>query len=643
MIESPSRRHRLAKGALSVGFLSLAFAILLAWSSPAGQYELSIYGATPVLVWVGISIALLLSVLVGASGDEGYTMPLAAVMAIASVMTIVALPIIRNYYAYGLADALTHMGWAKGIAFGEMGTLEILYPGSHIATSLVSAATGIRVGRAMMFVVALFVLTYLLFVPLTVRALVGDRAATVIATFSGLFLLPITNVSTFLDFHAYSLATFFFPLALFLVFKYLTDRPRYSGIGNVVSSTGLVLIIVGIAINLFHPQVAVNMLVLLGAIVAVQWLYRWLPSGGPLSDARSLLAPTLALVAFFLVWTLRYEIVYNMLFRLVKQFGLFLDGSAQVGGVVKAREQSADTLGVSLFELFGKLFFVHAAYVLLSAGLVLVGLAGRLTDDRPDRNVAVTYVAYGGLALTPFFLLHFLGDVSGFFFRHVGFGMVLITILGALALHALHQRAVEIGVTDWLRPVAVVALVVALTLSTLVMFPSPYIYKPTHHVTEASMSGHEMAFENGNLDGVRYTGISPSPERFADGLRVDIRSYDAMPPQYMAANNLTEYTPNDPYYFTVTDQNYGVEVISHQGHEYNRTMFTNLGTEFGVNRVQANGDLTVYYVASSVTLPSSTNSTTADTLPPQSNIPRAARRAGGHTRAPIAGGHHSGS
>ncbi|WP_254538910.1 DUF6541 family protein [Halomarina litorea] len=603
MTERPGGRHRRSKGALTVGFLAVAVAILLAWSSPAGQYELSIYGATPAPVWAALSVALLVSILVGSSGREGYAMPLAAVLAVAAMMTVVGLPIIRNYHAYGLADALTHMGWAKGIAFGEMSTLGILYPGSHIATSLVSAVTGVYIGRAMMFVVALFVLAYLVFVPLTVRTLVGDGAATVIATFSGLFLLPITNVSTFLDYHPYTLATFLFPLLLFLVFKYLADRPRQSRLGDVLSSTGLVLVVVGVTVNLVHPQVAVNMLVLLGAIVAAQWLYRWLPGGDPLSENRSLLAPTLFLGAFFLVWTLRYEIVFNMLFRLVEQFQLFLDGGAGAGAVVKAREESADGLGVSIVELFGKLFFVHAAYVLLSAGLVLVALAGRLTDDRPDRNAAVAYVTYGGLALTPFFLLHFLGDVSGYFFRHVGFGMMLMTILGALALHALQRWAVATDVARWVRPIAVVALAAALVLSVLVMFPSPYIYKPTHHVTEASMSGHELSFESGDLDDVRYTGLEPSPERFADGLRTDIRSYDTVPPAYLRANNLTEYTGDDPYYYTVTRHNYGVEVVSHKGHEYTRRMFANIGTEFGVDRVQANGDLTVYYVDSAVTTP----------------------------------------
>jgi hypothetical protein len=482
-----------------------------------------------------------------------------------------------------------------------MSALGIVYPGAHIVSSMIAAATGIDIGRAMMFVIAGMTTMFLVFVPMVLRTLAGDRVALAAGTFSACFLLPITNVSTFIDFHSFTLATLFFPLVLFLLFKYLADARSHSGLDNLFSASSLLLVTAGIATDLYHPQVAVNMLVLFATVVAVQWLYRWLPGGGPLSDARSLLAPTLLIAGFFVVWTLRYEVVYSMLGGLIESLSLFLDGQAHAGQIVQQREASADGLGVGLFELFWKLFFVHATYVLLAAGLVLAWLAGQLGDDNPQRDAAVTYVTYGGLALTPFFLLHFVGDVSGYFFRHVGFGMMLITILGALGLHSLHRRAAASDVAAWLRPIAVVAVVAALTLSVLVMLPSPYMYKATPHVTEQTMSGHEMAFEHqDSADDVRFVGLSPGPERYSDALRIEVMSFDGAPPAYLEANNLTEYRGEfrgkTPYYFGVSNYNYGVEVRAHNGHEYGRAAFANLGTEPGVSRVQTNGDFTLYHV-----------------------------------------------
>lgn len=597
----PRRRDRLATVALAIGYVALALALLRARAAPADTYEISIYGGTPPTVWIALAVAVLVGVAVAVLGARGLGTPLAVALVLAVVATVAFLPLIRNYQSYGIADSLTHMGWARGILVGEMSPLSIVYPGAHAAAATVAAVTGVHIGRGMMFMLGMMVSVFLVFVPLVVRTLVGDRASLVAGGFSAAFLLPVTNVSTFVDFHTFSLATYFFPVVLFLLFKYLADPRRGTGLTNALSSTGLVLVISGIATDLYHPQVAVNLIVLFGTIVAVQWLYRWLPGGGPLANARSLLAPTLLIGAFFVLWTLRYQVVYNMLGGLVESLQLFVQGEAGAAQVVKQRQESATGLGISTFELFWKLYFVHAAYVLLAAGLVLVGLAGRLDEERPDRNAAVTYVAYGGLALTPFFLLHFVGDVSGYFFRHIGFGMVLITLLGALALHALQRRAIAADVSSWLRPIAVVAVVAGLTLSMLIMFPSPYIYKANHHVTDQTMTGHEMAFEHQDAaDDVRFVGLEPSPKRFEDALRADILTFDSIPPQYMEANNMTEYMAEfraqTPYYLMVTDHNYAQEVRAHNGHEYSRQAFANLGTEPGVSRIQTNGDLTVYYV-----------------------------------------------
>jgi hypothetical protein len=598
-----SRRDRLATVALAVGYVALALGLLRARAAPASEYEVSIYGGTPPAVWIALALAVLIGTTVAILGTRGLGTSMGVALVLAVVATVAFLPLIRNYHSYGIADSLTHMGWARGILTGEMNPLSIVYPGAHAATATVAAVTGVHVGRGMMFVIGTMVAVFLVFIPMVVRTLVGDRAAVVAGGFSAAFLLPVTNVSTFVDFHTFSLATYFFPVVLFLLFKYLADSRRQSGLANALSSTGLVLVLVGIATDLYHPQVAVNLLVLFGTIVAVQWLYRWLPGGGPLANARSLLAPTLLIAAFFALWTLRYEVVYSMLGGLVESLQLFVQGEAVAGEVVKQRQESATGLGISLFELFWKLYFVHAAYVLLAAGLVLVGLAGRLNEERPDRNAAVTYVAYGGLALTPFFLLHFVGDVSGYFFRHIGFGMVLITLLGALALHALQRRALDADVGSWLRPIAVVAVVAGLTLSMLVMFPSPFIYKGTHHVTDQTMTGHEMAFEHlDGADDVRFVGLDPGPGRFEDALRADVLTFDRIPPAYMGANNMTQYMADfrgeTPYYLTVTDHNYALEVRARGGHEYSRQAFANLGTEPGVSRVQTNGHITVYYVGS---------------------------------------------
>ncbi|WP_254538828.1 hypothetical protein [Halomarina litorea] len=611
---SPSRRDRGTKLGLIAGFLGLASFLWVARITPARGYELSLYAATPVAAWAGAGVAFVAAVLVAAYGTRGRTRVGASVLAVGTTAGIALLPFIRSYHSYGLADSLTHLGWTRGIATGGMSVLEIVYPGAHVTTATIHALTGIALGRALTLVIGLFTAIFLVFVPVTVRAITDDQAAVSIAAFSACFLLPITNVSTFLDFHTYSLTTFFFPVVLFLLLKYLAAEPRLTGWRNATSATGLLLIVSGIALDLLHPQVAVNVLAFFAAIVALQRLAPYLPGESRFARSRSVLFPLVGISAFFGLWTLRYEVVYSMFGRLVGAAIGFVVGDAPAAKVVANRQESATGVGTSLVELFGKLFAVHAAYGLLAAGLVLALLAGVLSSAREDRNTAIAYVGYGGIALVPYFLLYFVGDVSKYFFRHVGFAMVFVTFLGALALHALYRYATSmsdgtgVNVGDWLRPVAVVTVCIALVLSVAVMFPSPYIYKRNGHVSDQSMSGYRMAFDQGGED-VAYTSVGAVPYRYGDALRTDVQTIDQLPPRYMAAGNLTTYTNGTSYYFVVTEQAYQQQIYAKDQLRYDRSMFATVGTSFGVNRVQTNEGFTKYYVDSGVRTPTAVNTT----------------------------------
>ena len=96
----------------------------------------------------------------------------------------VGLPIVRNYHFYGTADALTHLGWTRGITSGEMELLSLLYPGIHTVAAFISETTGYAPTRSMLYVVALFAVLFVIFVPLCAWVLTDDLRTTAIATFS---------------------------------------------------------------------------------------------------------------------------------------------------------------------------------------------------------------------------------------------------------------------------------------------------------------------------------------------------------------------------------------------------------------------------------------------------------------------------
>jgi hypothetical protein len=156
---------------LTAGYMSLCLATIIAWSRPATGYEPSIYSGTPVSFWVGILIAL--TVAVAASFCPNRTHRVAGVaLAGMSIITVVALPIIRGYYWVGEGDSLTHIGFALDIQNGLLPLQGFRYPAVHTIGVLTSDVTGVSLFQSFLLVIPIFVLLFFLFVPLAVRELV---------------------------------------------------------------------------------------------------------------------------------------------------------------------------------------------------------------------------------------------------------------------------------------------------------------------------------------------------------------------------------------------------------------------------------------------------------------------------------------
>jgi hypothetical protein len=596
-------QSRLGKVALIVGYLALTVALLVAHFSPADTYEVSVYAATPIPFWIALGYALFVAVIVAAYADSRRTSGMGLILGTGAVLTIAALPILRGYRHHGLEDSLTHLGWTRRMIAGELNPLSLIYPGSHLSSSMIASGTGVAPSHAMFLFVVATAATYFLFIPLTVRALVPERRAVVMATVAGWFLLPINNVSTTFDYHTYSMTTLLFPLVLFLLVKYLGERSGEGPLGNAGTSSGALLILAAVAVIFFHPQVALNMLIIFGAIALVQYVPHLLPGGKSFEDARSMLAPTVVTGAVFSVWTLRYDLFYSMLGRAVSAARMTITGREQPGGVVSHNSDSVLEAGASLLELFVKMFLVQTVFVALALGLILATFVNRRSRRTPRRGnrteEVVSYFTYAGVALLPLFVVQFLGDISKFFFRHVGFGMVLITILGVLALYTIADRAEDL---PGARTVFVAIAIVALVLSVTVMFQSPYILNRNKHVTDYNMNGHEVAIETVDEDLWSAT-IRNGPKRFEDAMNgSSLHMYPTVDNERLVNHNLTAYSPYSftdgrPYYFFVSDNDYETEVVAYNEVRYSEEAFTGIGAEPGVSRIQTNGEFDLYFVA----------------------------------------------
>lgn len=602
-------RRRATKLALIGGFVALAVGVIAAHRDPASGYEVSIYAATPATFRAGVVGAICVAVLGTLVAPRSRERYLSLLLGGLGVAAFAGIPLLRSYRFHGRADSLTHLGWSRALSSGLLDPFNFLYPATHAISVSISSVSGIRVSRAMLLVVWLVAIVYLTFAPLCAGIIASDRRALAVGGVSVLALLPINTISTYLHFHTYTLTTLFFPFFLYLLLTHTTRR-HGSVLPRSLAPTSLALPLVSLALVVFHPQVALNVLILVGAFAATQAAHGLLSSTPDRN--RRLYAQFAILGLCFAVWTFRFGAALDLLSVLRRTVVAFLTGTS-TPGTAQHQMQSASQLGASLPELFVNLFLVGTVYSLLSAGLVGDRALDYLpfTDGTPDPNGTVRYLGVAGAVLTVFFFAHLIG-VASYFFRHVGFAMVIATIVGSVAIARLSRRLESrVGAVDrdrlraglWttVQVTVVVLAVSGLVLSLASVYPSPRLYRSSQHVTDAQMEGYGAAFDY-TVEGAGLAGIASGPTRFSDTYHERIDGRLAWP--FLGeelAGDTTNYTRGDYftrsfYYLFVSEADYEREVTAYRELRVTREQLRAVGSEPGVSRVYDNGGLHLYHV-----------------------------------------------
>ena len=588
----PNERLLGRKVALVVAFLALAIATTLAHSSPAQGYELSIYSGTPSGFWLGLAVVFAVSLLVAFSvSGPGAGGLRAAALGLGGLGTavFVALPIVRNYHYYGTHDALTHLGWAKAVREGGMSPFELPYPGIHTTATLISSITGMGVQRSVLFVVFLATLVFLVFVPLCVGAIVDDPFAVTIATFAAFLLLPITTLATHMSAHAMTQAVFFSALFVYLLTTYVLSG-RHDG---TITAVGAALAVVSIAAVIYHPQLAAHLIVALLGISLLQYVRRRGGTDGPIGDHQPVYGHTLLLIAAFLIWTSDRGFYAGTLEYVSESAMAYVLGTDE--SEIVSQGASLSAIGVGFEEIFFKLFFPHLIFAVLSLALLLGILVRGVPSGLEDVGAVTGYFSAGLVGLSVLFVVYFVDSGSDLEFRVFGLMMVFAVVLGSLALYVATAR------TRRLSPRSVnVALAICfgglLVLSLLAIFPSPYIYHSSPHVSETQMSGYETAFEAQN-DDLELMGLRNGPNRHHDAVYANedrMRLYTGVPETALEEPLSPQYESDQ--YLALTAADHEREVSAYHELRYSQDELDAVANQRGVDRVQSNPEFDLYLI-----------------------------------------------
>jgi len=621
--------RRLLGLGLVIGYVGLLGAIVTAHNAPATGYELSLYAATPVSVWIGLAIAAVVGLTVAfAGGVRDWYRSVALVLAGAAGLSLPAIPVVRGYRFYGAGDSLTHLGWARELAGGSLQATDLLYPGVHSIAVFVSSVAGVPLTRAMLYVVSIgFPLVFLLVVPLVVKLVVDSRWAVPVGLAAALLFVPINNISVHPTAHPASQAILFLPVPIFLALTYtfdrspggvataardpvddgtdtaddaVTSRTVTDGGGSPIGITGVgvLLMLVSVAMVLIHPQQALNVALVFVAVTALQILYRRRNPTHRIAGNRWLGLQTGLIALALAIWIPRFERARGTISFTV---GSLLGGDTEAGTVVAAKATSLTAIGGSVSELFFKLFLGGAVLSAITGFVLLATATGRLRDGWSDAGVR-----YLGIALVPLaavFAVVFVSGSGDMYFRYHGFIMVFVTVLGAVGLVLAADRLTGVGPRG-AAPVIVLVLLLALTpVAAMGYHSSPYMYQPSSHVTDSQLHGFAETFEH-REESVPFTGLRGGPRRYVDyHYGTEYARTDLSFPGYEAGISDERFEAaqydrvfNETRYLAVTQSAYERETVLYGGFRYNEAGFQRLETTADVNRVRSSDGLRLYLV-----------------------------------------------
>jgi len=629
-----NRADRRYKAVLTIGYLAVAVAVLGAYLSPAIDYEVDIYAATPAVFWLGLGVAMAISLFVSFYAPRGYLSTASLVLGGSSMLAVASIPLMRGYYFIGTGDSLTHLGWVRDILDGSLGAFGLFYPGLHTVSIVFHRIVGFSTNRSIMLFVVCMILVLFLFTPLCVRAITGQDGAMLIGVFAAFLVLPLNQIATHYSPHPITDAIFFSPLLLYSLAQFLLATPDSGsrpGAFDSIPTVSVLLALASLVTIVYHPQQAANVIILFVTISIVQFVSNRYGVGDRIRAHRTLYGQTTFISLAFLLWAgTRETFVRTFGTILTEVAGIFLQSSGDTAQIVQQRGSSLAAIGASVTEIFLKLFFVSALFAALVALLMLISLLGDNEQFDPDTTGLLRYLSVGLIVLVPYSFAFFIGVASNLFFRNLAFIMVITTILGAIAIHRYVAALSEMLAPERIRLATVLVLGFMLVLSAAVLYPSPYIFQSSGHVSDNRISGYETAFEHQNRS-IEIYGVREGPWRFRDAI-VGVEGVESSrySEQGFYGENIThirdvplgERSPEDRYFlYTGADVVREIEVFNQL--RFSERQFDSLSRQPGVHRVQASDSVYLHYVDS---LPNN-SSAPARSAPPPAEIGTSAEAA----------------
>lgn len=579
-------------------FILVDIGLLFAHDSPATGYEPSIYGSTPVILWISLLVALACGVAIIIFAmyrqlqNKAIWLTGLLLVLIAYVIGI-SVYLIRSYYMWAAGgDASTHLLFVKEIIDSGNVSSSLIYPITHILTAELFEFTGIGLLSLEKLIPIYFSLLFILFVYALARSIFNEKGMVYLITVvSCMFLTGYPN------FIPNYLADCLLPIFLFILVK-LLDIKKLSWIA-------LAFIMV-LLYPVFHiiPSFVVILMTL--TFLASAWIYNIFNRQKKIGEfIYGLLA--FLLVLWSTLWITSFDIWH---FTIQKAYTLLTWGGASYASSLSGQVTQAQSYGYDVVGYILKSEGNIAIFVLIA--IIICPIVWIELHDKKTGAVLMLYMSI--LAICAYTVVLYFLNIGFGPLRLLSYISLICTLFVGYAFYTLIKkiRSVKLKPIRYLMVGATILLIVILFISKLwVIYPSPYTLQLTLQTTQKEVDGmgwlindRNLNYDilNTNLAYYRFAHLLLTPDRLKDQ-NIPESVMNTLSTPYHFGYNQTNQTnlfasayDNDAYLIvTQRDRSVYTDVFPQMAkYRFTPYDFGQLSADYSINKIYANGEFDTY-------------------------------------------------
>lgn len=560
--------------------ISITIFVWLARASSPSFYELSIYRGVPVIGWVLLVAAVLVS-LGGAhltSSRRGRL--LLALIGALGVFAVVWLPMIRGYYFFDEHDSMTYLGLMRSVVSGEVPLIEMFYPAMAGSAVTIAHFSGQSIRWSLLFT-ALTVPTISVFlIAVAARWLTNTRGATLAGLSVGLFFAPLNPLNVMLVPHASTQAIFFcaVPLASYLAYMRTGERRWVFPLG-----IGLM------TLYFYHPQQIINFLLFLYVVT--------LANGYEDSIFDNVKVPNRNPVPLILAASVftSFAIISHWKFKGGFSWVVLSIVEGIDAGGVSGRAASLSALDVSY-----PMLALKAGAKELVLGVGVLGAIYYWWAERPSMPIPVPSYIFGIIPIVVTGGMFYIVGGGNQMVRYFGMAAMLAAPLGAVGFACIIEK-IDVSSLQVRRVAIVCVLLVGIVAAIPTFHHAPYTERYGPHVPEGQYDSFDTAFEYAGEDvtflHIRSTGFRYHHAQYGfvppdtDVSYLPPRKSGKAPPHFR--NVEQEY--DEPFYLSITRADLRRDTDLYNGFKYSQEDIDRLRNSPQYDRIYNSKHLDLYF------------------------------------------------